>query len=172
MKSGAWALLALLIVSASSSGQVVARQGDPSEASVQEFKSPMVLDLPLKDFRVIPSGTGKHFAEVRKYYCDDLMISELLVTKKTDAGRGDMHLLLEGSVTVRPSYDRRATLRFDVVKGEEKLATNQVAGIKAGERKTRKFSAKLYLDADQVARVFAAGADPLLRVTVTVQSDR
>ena len=171
MKTVAWVLLASFAVPASQ-GQVVARQGDPSEASVQEFKSPMVLDLPLKDFQKISSGTGKHFAEVRKYYCDDLMISELLVTKKTDARYGGMRLSLEGAVTVRPSYDRRATLRFDVVKGEEKLATTQVAGIKAGERKTRKFSAELNLGPATVARLFAEGEAPMLRVTVTVQSDR
>ena len=46
----------------------------------------------------------------------------------------------------------------------------EVAPTKAGEGKTRKFSTELALNADEVARLFAAGADPLLRVTVTVQS--
>jgi len=175
MKPVAWVLLAVLVVPASSIGQVVARQGGPSDNSIEEFKSPMVLDLPLKDFQAIPSNAGKYFNELRKYYCDDLVISELLVSKKDETHRGKaagMRLDVQGAVTVRPSYDRLATLRFDIVKGEERLASAEVAGIKAGERKTRKFSTKLTLDADQLARLFAAGPDPLLRITVTVQSDR
>jgi hypothetical protein len=175
MKPVALVLLALLIVPASSIGQVVARQGNDSDASIEEFKSPMILDLPFKDFRTIPPNTGKHFNELRKYYCDDLVISELLVSRGKDSRHNKaagMILDMQGAVTVRPSYDRLATLRFDIVKGEERLASAQVAAIKAGEGKTRKFSTELNLNADQVARIFAAGPDPLLRVTVTVQSDR
>src|SRR5689334_15501493 len=44
--------LALFTLAAASLGaQVVTHQGVPSESPYQEFRSPMVLELPLKDFR-------------------------------------------------------------------------------------------------------------------------
>jgi hypothetical protein len=68
--------------------QVVARQGTAGEAPQQEFKSPMILDLPFNDFKDVPFGTGKDFRAVQKFYCDDLAISQLLVTKKEESHRG------------------------------------------------------------------------------------
>src|SRR5262245_32615470 len=120
MKFFAIAVLVLFVVSAGLQAQVVARQGDPSESPLQEFKSPMILDLPLKDFQVLPFGSGKDFKEVRKYYCEDLVLSQLMVMKKDDSHRGKppgVKMEIRGSASVRPSYDRMTTLRFDVVKG-------------------------------------------------------
>jgi hypothetical protein len=154
--------------------QVTARQGDPSESAAQEFKSPMILDLPLKDFRRLTSGSGKDFKEVKKYYCDDLTISHLVVVKDEETHRGKpsgLHLEISGSVYVRPSYDRLATLRFDVVKGEERFTTTQES-ISAGEGKTRSFKADLHLQPETLDRLFAEGAPALLRVVVTVQDNR
>ena len=154
--------------------QVVARQGTVAEAPQQEFKSPMILDLPFKDFKELPFGTGKDFKEVRKYYCDDLAISQLLVTKKEESHRGkpsDWRLEIHGSVSVRPSYDRLATIRFDVVKGEESVATAQVSKLDVEEGRTLDFTTRLSLKPEDVERLFAAGEPALLRVTVTVQDN-
>ena len=57
MKLVAATLLYLLFVGPAVQAQVVARQGDPQESPLQEFKSPMILDLPLKDFPVLPETT-------------------------------------------------------------------------------------------------------------------
>jgi hypothetical protein len=165
----------VLALPASLHAQVTARQGDPSESAAQEFKSPMILDLPLKDFQRLTSGSGKDFKEVQKYYCDDLTISHLVVVKNEDKRRGKpagLHLEINGSVYVRPSYDRLATLRFDVVKGEERFTTTQVSDLSAGEGKTRSFKADLHLQPETLDRLFAEGAPALLRVVVTVQDNR
>jgi hypothetical protein len=154
--------------------QIVARQGTAAESPLQDFKSPMILDLPLQDFKQIPSGSGRDFKEVRKYYCDDLMVSQLFVTKKEESHRGkpsSWRLEIRGAVSVRPSHDRLATIRFDAVKGEEGVATAQVSQINAEEGKTQSFKVRLNLAPDEVDRLFAAGEPPLLRVTVTVQDN-
>lgn len=163
-----------LALSSALSAQVVARQGDPAESPLQEFKSPMVLELPLKDFQALADETGKDFKEVRKFYCEDLAISQLVVSKKEDSRRGkspEVRLDIRGSVWVRPSYDRLATIRFDVVNGDERFATTQVFQINAEEGKTRPFSATLRFDAGEFERLFTAGDSPLLRVTVTVEDN-
>jgi hypothetical protein len=170
-------LLAVVLILAlpwPGTSQIVARQGTPAESALQEFKSPMVLDLPFQDFKQIASGSGKDFKEVRKYYCDDLVISQLLVTKKEESHRGkpsSWRLEIRGAVSVRPSHDRLATVRFDAVKGEERVATIQVSQINAEEGKTQAFSARLNLAPEDVDRLFATGEPPLLRVTVTVQDN-
>jgi len=163
-------LLALCAVT-SLHAQVVARQGDPAVSPLQEFKSPMVLDLPMKGFRELSFDTGKDFKEVRKFYCDDLVISQLLVSKKEDGRRGGIKLEIKGAVSVRPSYDRLAILRFDLVKGEERIATTQISGINAEEGKTRSFATVLRLDANEAAAFLSPEADPILRVTVTVKDN-
>jgi hypothetical protein len=175
MKSSA--LLAVVLILALSlpvTSQVVARQGTSAESSLQEFKSPMVLDLPIQDFQRIASGSGKDFKEVRKYYCDDLVISQLLVTKKEETHRdkpASWRLEIRGSVSVRPSHDRLATIRFDAVKGEERVATTQVVDLNAEEGKEQAFKAKLNLTPEDIDRLFAPGEPPLLRVTVSVEDN-
>ena len=168
-------LIALLLSPARLTAQVVARQGSATNSPFQEFKSPMVLDLPLKNFREMPFGTGKDFKEVQKYYCEDLSISQLLVDKREDAQRGKpsgLRLNIHGAVSVRPSYDRLATLRFDVVKGEERFATNQVFNVNAEEGQTHSFTTSLKIAAEDLDRLFAEGEAPLLRITVTVQDNK
>jgi hypothetical protein len=173
MKSPVVPILLSLIITIPSflSAQVVARQGAPAESPIQEFKSPMILDLPLKDFQALPFKAAKEFKEVQKYYCDDLVLSQLVVAKKEDSHRGKppgMRLEIRGFAFVRPSYDRLASFRFDVVKGEEKIATAQVLHFNAEEGRTSPFTSELRLTAEDLERLFAAGEPPVLRVTVTV----
>ena len=169
-------LLSLILAhSLSLHAQVTARQGDPSESAAREFKSPMILDLPLKDFQRLTSGSGKDIKEVQKYYCDDLTISRLVITKKEESHRGKpsgLHLEIDGSLYVRPSYDRLVTLRFDAVKGEDRLATIQVSDISVGEGRTKGFKADLYVHPAALDRLFAEGMPALLRVVVTVQDNK
>lgn len=159
------------LVAASLGAQVVARQGDPSESPFQEFKSPMVLELPVKDFPELPAGSGRDFKEVRRFYCEDVVLSQLVITPKRETRRGKpaaVRLDIRGSVSVRPSFDRLATLRFDLINGEERFASTQVPRINAEEGKTRTFSASLSLDEEEYERFFSTGENPRLQITVTV----
>ncbi|HEX9944131.1 MAG TPA: hypothetical protein VGG03_19130 [Thermoanaerobaculia bacterium] len=79
-------VLLSLALCASLSAQVVARQGSPAESPLQEFKSPMVLDLPLADFPALAFGTGRDFKEVRKFYCEDQRTDPSGAGAKTDLG--------------------------------------------------------------------------------------
>ncbi len=167
-------LIPLLAAPASLAAQVVARQGNPEASPFQEFKSPMVLDLPIQNFKNLASGNGRDFKEVRKYYCEDLVITQLIVTKRNDSHRGKppgIKLDIRGSVAVRPSYDRTATLRFEIVKGSQHFATVLVPNIDAEEGQSRTFSTNLRLPAEDFDRLFTDSEAPLLRVTVTVQNN-
>jgi len=138
-------LFTLLALAAISLGaQVVARQGDPAESPLQEFKSPMVLELPLKDFRELPKGTGRDFKEVRRFYCEDVVLSQLVVSPKKETRRGKppvVRLDIRGALSVRLSFDRLVTLRFDLINGEERFSTTQVPRINAAKPLTSGASA-------------------------------
>jgi hypothetical protein len=168
-------VFALLALAAASVGaQVVARQGDPAESPLQEFKSPMVLELPLKGFRELPEGTGRDFKEVRRFYCEDVVLSQLVVAPKKEGRRGKpavVRLDIRGALSVRPSFDRLVILRFDLINGEERFASTQVPRINAEEGKTRTFSASLGLDAEEYERFFSTGDNPLLQITVAVSDN-
>jgi hypothetical protein len=168
-------VFALLALTAALLGaQVVARQGDPAKPPLQEFKSPMVLDLPLKDFHDLPAGTGRDFTEVRKFYCEDVGLSRLLVSPRKESRRHKpavVHLDIRGSLSVRPSYDRLATLRFDLINGEVRFATAQMPRIDAEEGKTQTFSTSLSLDEEEYERFFTTGDNPRLQITVTVSDN-
>jgi hypothetical protein len=168
-------VFALLALTAALLGaQVVARQGDPAQPPLQEFKSPMVLELPLKDFRGLPEGTGREFKEVRKFYCEDVVLSQFLVSPRKETRRGKptvVRLDIRGALSVRPSYDRLATLRFDLVNGEERFATTQVPRINAEEGRTHTFSTSLSLDGEEYERFFTTGDNPRLQITLTVSDN-
>ena len=164
----------LTLAAASLAAQVVARQGDPAESPLQEFKSPMVLELPLKDFRDLPEGTGRDFKEVRRFYCEDVVLSQLVVSPRKESRRGKSPLVrldIRGTLSVRPSFDRLATLRFDLINGEERFSTIQVPRINAEEGKTRTFSTSMSLEEVEYERFFSTGDNPRFQITVAVSDN-
>lgn len=172
MRHDLFLVLALLAFTAPLPGQVVARQGDPAAVTSEEFRSPMILELPLKDFQLLPYGTGRDFKEVRRYYCEDTTISQFIVTKQHGARRsGHTILQIKGSLSVRPSFDRLATLRFDIMNGNRRLASTQVANINAEEGKTRSFSAKVDLALEEYAILFSPPETAQLRITLTLKDN-
>jgi hypothetical protein len=150
------------------------QKGDPADSPLQEFKSPMVLELPLKDFRALPKGAGRDFKEVRRFYCEDVVLSQLVVSPKRETRRGKptvVRLEIRGALSVRPSFDRLATLRFDLINGEERFATTQVPRINAEEGRTHTFSASLSLEEEEYERFFTTGDNPRLQITVVVSDN-
>lgn len=162
-------LLALASCAYPLSGQVVARQGEQPVSDVQEFDSPMVLELPLKDFEQLPYGNGFNFKEVRRFYCDDVSISTLVLSKSRGPKRRRATMFdLKGSLSVRPSHDRLATLQFDLINGETRFGSWKLDHINAEEGKVKMFNISLLLEGDDYARLFTPRESARLRVTMTV----
>ncbi len=91
------------------------------------------------------------------------MITQLIVTKQEESKRGKpstIKLDIRGSIAVRPSYDRLAILRFDIVKGEKRFATTQISQIDTEEGRTRTFATSLRLEAEDFYNLFAESAPP------------
>lgn len=166
-------LFSTLVYAALLDAQVNARQGDPSTSPLQQFQSPMVLDLPLPDLGQLSLGKGFTFREVPKFYCEDVVVSQLVMTKlKNREKPGGFSLEFRGFVSVRASYDRWTTLRFDLLRGQKRIATMGIPRMDTEESRTTPFVKDLKLDASQVERLFAPeDSKPSLRVTVTVENN-
>ncbi len=127
-------LVSLLASPVLLTAQVVARQGTSADSPLEEFKLPMVLDLPIQDFKDLAPATGKDFKEVRKYYCEDLVLTQLLVTKREGSKRSKPSVIkLDPGIPCGAALlCRLAILRFDVVKGEEPLPQPSVSDQSGG----------------------------------------
>jgi hypothetical protein len=64
------------------------------------------------------------------------------------------------------------TLNFSLVTGSAVVASAKVDRLEVGEGKTKSFKTSADLTAEQFAKLAAPDARPLLRVAVTVASDR
>lgn len=169
MKTLALALLIASVLAVPSTAQVVARQGTTSQNQPEEFTSPMVLELPLKDLVNLSFDTGRDFKEVSRFYCDDTSIKRLLLTKKRGSRKSGATVFdLKGSIGVRPSHDRLAALRFDLVNGEKSFGSSRIAGINAEEGKVRVFNSEISLSPQVYEALFSPPESALLRVTLTV----
>jgi hypothetical protein len=165
-------LLALAVAVATPlSAQIAARQGSEDP---KQFASPMILDIPLRGIVGLGFDQGLTFKDTQGYYCEDVTITRLLLVKKHGAGHGSGRVRAEitRAVFVRPSYDRFVTLNFGLVVGDAAVASAETDRFEVGEKKTRSFNATVDLTPEQFAKLAATDAKPLLRVTVSVASDR
>jgi hypothetical protein len=168
MRGASILLLVLAFCASPVNGQVVARQGEQPVSELQEFDSPMILELPLKNFEQQPYGTGRDF-NVRRFYCDDVSISTLVVHKNRGPKKRRATVFeVKGSLSVRPSHDRLAALRFDLINGEAHFGTWKLDRINAEEGKVKKFNISLLLEEGDYSRLFTPSELARLRITMTV----
>ncbi len=179
MKTVAVLAASFLLVSVSAArGQVTARQGDATKVDPKQFSSPMILEVSLNGMRTLQDGMMMRFADVVGYWCEDVTIENLEVSRRRGSkdadGQYGSRLDIDGRIFVRESYDRFVTLRFSILTQAEgaAIAGGSAEHLKAEERKRRPFHARIDLTAQQLAQLAAAGSAPVLRLTVSVQSDK
>lgn len=177
---GICGLLFVSLMSAAASSQdsqITARQGSPEQEAnpVQEFESPMVLELPLPDLRKFARGYAKTFSqELQGFVCEDSSIAELTVSRGKTSGRGnnaETSIDLEGIVYVRPSYDRLADLELSLVKDDRTIATATIRGINAEEDYRTKFKTRLKLSLQDFEGAFDGKPSPKLKIMMSVMDN-
>jgi hypothetical protein len=152
--------------------QVTARQGAPAAT---EFRSPMVLEVPLPDMSHLSPGTGKAFnRDIENYRCEGISLHSLTVRVKDRPRKSDtgtVTLEINGAVSIPPSNDRLVDIRFVAKKAEAILGTTSVTKLDAEEDRTTKFRATLRLDQARLIDAFSSDPHPSLEVTVTVSNN-
>jgi hypothetical protein len=156
-------------------GQSIAQQGTAADLKPNGFTSPMVVELPLDRLKVPEPGDVYPFTDQDKFVCEDVSIPLILVQKSIGWSK-QVKLTIRTTVYVRPSHDRKVTLRYTLVGGDGKLGpmpslvTDQE--ISAKERKHRSDSSTLELTQEAFDNLFKGEGHPKLKLVMTVASDR
>lgn len=152
-------------------GQVTARQGTVTDTRTSEFTSPLVLELPLEKLNAPAPRDLYPFTDQDKFVCDDASIPLILI-KKTVTRSHQVKLNLKTSVFVRPSYDRKVTIRYTLLAadGTTLAATDQE--ISAEEKKIGTDSSTLVVSQEAFDNLFKGETHGKLKLVMTVVSDR
>ncbi len=157
----AFCLLATALAPAAEA-QVVARQGTPEpvkEKKVEEFESPMILDLSLTEALSRPSEEF-YFRGLGGYLCEGIGFGQL--TFQSNQGN-----LLVKSVLKSEKRPKPFQLRFEILADSEILATKAVDAIQLEENRAKALETKIRLTPEQLD-LFTKTAAPLLRITLTI----
>lgn len=165
LRSGAFFIM-LVCLGTRSSAQVVAKGGE-----LFEMHSPMVVNVPFKEI-IFLGGTYWKFPDLRKYVCDGVDIKSLQV-KIGKMPAIEAHklgkLVVDGTLYVRPSRDRRVDLQFDLLHGQEVIANSFKKGIDAEEDESKGFSIKILLKPEKFQTLLSDRDNSSLRITMTVR---
>jgi hypothetical protein len=166
-------MLVILTLAATSTSyaQTSAKQGQPPTPSPFKFRSPMVIETPLLVARVDPlykTISMESQPEIRDYICDNVSIASLRM-KLQDAKAGLTELAVEVNLKNRHGHDKRVTLEFEVLNGEESIAAFRIDDFEAKEDRTtvEPRIGKVKLARGKLVR------EPMtrLRITMTVVDD-
>jgi hypothetical protein len=158
--------------SCASADEIVVEHIRAEEEPIQEFDSPMQLEIPAPWLPGISKGDTKNLSlELRKYVCNDTHFRSLIVKKgKTRKSDGKMvtYVEFEGLLSVRESHDKIASLRFSLVKDGKEIGAVVENNIDAEERKNTRFKLKLAVPAEQLE----SGPPPTLEILLYVRDTR
>ncbi len=161
----------LLLLAAPLLAQVTARQGTPSDLQQSEFASPMVLELPLDKLGTPELGDVYSFTEQDKFVCDDVSLPIILIRKSVNRSK-QVVLSIKTTAYVRPSYDRKVTIDYSILRDGVTLGAHSVQEISAKEKENRTDSSTLVLSGEAFESLFKDGSHGRLKLVVVVTPDR
>lgn len=148
--------------------QVVARQGKPEpveeERTVEHFDSPMILELPLTE-ALARAPEEYYFKGVGQYQCEGIGFTQLIFQR----GKGDA-VLVKSVLRSKERPKNPFHLRFEILADAKVLVTETAKAIPLEPNRLKPLETKLKLGAENF-ELLAASAEPLLRVTFTVEKE-
>jgi hypothetical protein len=164
------AVVAALIATLPLGAQVVAHQGEKAQApDVQEFPSPMVLELPLELDR-LPERSVRDLAQLSRYWCEDAHLVGVKLTA-VKLGKKESRFEVSGFVQVRESYDRLASVRVELSDGQKAIAGASDDKIDAEEGKSRPFRVRLVVPEEKMQLLRQVGGAAKLILTLTLRNN-
>lgn len=152
-------------------GQITARQGTPADMKQSAFTSPLVIELPLDRLKAPEPGDAYPFTDQDTFVCDDVSIPLILIRKSIGFSK-QVKLNIKTSVYVRPSYDRKVTIRYTLIGADGTPGPVTDQEISAEEKKHSTDSSTLELSKEAFEGLFRGDAHPRLKLVMTVVSDR
>lgn len=149
--------------------QVVAYQGEKAPpVPVQEFESPMILELPFHQAPKMRQGTSAAIKGVAEFICEDVSIQTLTVHKQKSSKKKGDDYELRGMLYTRLSEDRKANLIAEVLVSGTRLAVGRQDRIDAEEEEHTPFILRFRLDPTAVAALEQGASQAILKLTLEV----
>jgi hypothetical protein len=143
--------------------QTVVTQGEKVPA---EFRSPMVIETPLfiatTDPSVRKTGWIQGKTSLRSYVCDNVFIANYKMKLK-DSKDGLTELAIEMVLSNLPGHDKDVTLVFEVLNGEDSVATFRDGPFEVKEGKWSTREARALLPRTKLI------GEPLSRLRITMK---
>ena len=151
-----------------SSAQVVAKQGVPD---IRDFRSPMILELPLPNLANLPIGAIKSLGpQLQGYSCEGVSVPLLVlkVSQRKPRTNPTLTIDISGAVRVPPSRDRFVDLAFVILKDGKAMATARIQRLDAEEDRPTTFDSSVHLNEGDLKTAFTSDPPPRLQLTVSV----
>jgi hypothetical protein len=158
-------VLAVFLLSPLVSLGQVAHQG---KADPNEFRSPMVLDTVflLTDPQTWKGAwvTGRPWAELRLFYCDNVSIGALGARVKSQTSES-LNIEIRMMLSNRKGHDKEVKVRLELLDAETVVATAQIGPLQVDEQKSKTRTVELIVPKSAVK------TDPVtpMRITVTAR---
>jgi hypothetical protein len=151
--------------------QATARQGEPptgQPGAIERFHSPMILDLPFHaaDRSTWGAGFVRGNDGVARFICDNVFFRDFAVSVERKRGeklRITYHLVL----TNEPGVDKLASVRIDLMGGEELIYPTAIPQIEVEEGKSSIRDTSITID----EKSLTAAPSPHLKITLSVKID-
>lgn len=155
--------------------KIVARQIEVEKEAIQEFDSPMLLEVPVPGLsKMSVNGTKSFGLGLKKFVCEDASLRSLIVRRRRDrkvSGERMANFEIEGTIHVRESYDRLVNLRFNLVEGGTTLRAAALNSIDAEEKKHTGFKLTLAVPLEKLEAAFENDPPPILEIKVVVRDN-
>jgi hypothetical protein len=156
------AVVGLLLFAVPSFAQITARHEESSE--VQQFDSPMLLDLPfpIQNPELWKKGGTKTFSkDLTRFVCENVSFTSITV-QFDKAKNGTVPLNVTAYLKNRPGHDKLVQLRFQVFRDGVAISPGErVLNVDAEEGRAVKVSFRLAVKEEQLRK---EGPDPVLNI--------
>lgn len=133
----------------------------------KEFDSPMVLELPLDEYWAYSRDATWATRALRDYSCEGVTLDELRLVDKNDRdGRHERTVVIVEMVN-RGSQDKKVDVDFDLVRGDQLVASAHIKGQSVEEDDDNTEKAKFPIS----LRDLGPGSGAMLKITVRAEDD-
>jgi hypothetical protein len=158
--------------SAETTPAVEIRPATDADLQVKEWTSPVTVEVPLVGLAEAPEKTVWYAPSIPKFFCDDVTIDSIDITKTPTRRAGQLSLVMWFNLrTRRQQNDKAITLELSLHEGEHKRSLGRIEDIEGQAGESQAVRHAPLLTQEEQAAFLAAGKRPVLRITMIVRTD-
>lgn len=158
--------------SAESTAAIAIRPATDADLQVKEWTSPVTVDVPLVGLAEAPDKTAWYAPSMPKFFCDDVTIDSIDVTKTPTKRDGQRSLVIWVHLRTRRQQDDKAvTLELSIHAGERTRFLGRIEDIEVPAGESQGVRHAPLLTTGEQADFLAAGKSAVLRIAMIVRTN-